>query len=418
MSVKSISCPNCGGSVELRGMTHTLSAVCVNCLSVLDASTPQVRAVQQFQEGARVQPKIPLGTRGKIDGHVWEILGFQRRTIVSGGVSYHWYEYLLFNPYQGFRYLSEYNGHWNFIKPLKGLPYINSQTKITYDRANYKHFQSAQATTDYAMGEFPWKVKVDDQVWVTDYVAPPLLISREGTQDEQTWSVGTYKTADEIGKAFSSALPSAQGVFANQPNPHTVGSVWRTCLWLTVLLYVTMVAFGLLSNNQRVFRQQYTFSGVADDTVTSPQFQIEGNGPQNVEIAASTNLSDDWLYLGVLLVNAVSGDAYIGGRLLETESSNSTIRESVTFAQIPPGRYYLRVEPEMDKASPTLRYGRAVYDVEVWRDVPHYLLFWLAVPMMALPAIFATFRKAAFETARWQESDHASSDSSSSESDD
>ena len=30
-------------------------------------------------------------------------------------MSYDWYEYLLYNPYNGFRYLTEYQGHWSFI---------------------------------------------------------------------------------------------------------------------------------------------------------------------------------------------------------------------------------------------------------------------------------------------------------------
>lgn len=410
MSVKSISCPNCGGAVELRGMSHTLSAVCVNCLSVLDASTPQVRVLQQFQEAERAQPKIPMGTRGKIEGQVWETMGFQTRAISVDGARYTWDEYLLFNPYQGFRYLSEYKGHWNFIRPAKGLPAADASSAY-FEGLKYRHFQGTKATTVYAMGEFPWKVQAQDEVWVTDYVAPPYLLSRESVENEATWSVGVYKTGEEISRAFqlSKPLPAAAGVFANQPNPHTVGTIWRTCLFLTIALFAAMFVFGFLSRNERVYSNQYTYAGGTDgDAITSPQFNIEGREPQNVEVFASATLNEDWLYVGILLVNAASGEAYVAGRELETESSSTRVRDSVMFSQVPPGRYYLRLEPEMDKNSPTLRYGALHYDIEVWRDVPHYLLFWLAVPLMALPAIFATFRKASFETSRWQESDHAS----------
>lgn len=408
-AVKSISCPNCGGSVELRGLSHTLSAVCVNCLSVLDASTPQVRALQQFQESARVQPRIPLGTRGKLEGHVWEAMGFQVRALEVEGVRYTWDEYLLFNPYQGFRYLSEYNGHWNFIRPAFGLPLADGVTGATYQGVHYKHFQASQSTTVYAMGEFPWKVQVNDQVPFTDFIAPPRMLSRESTEGEITWSVGLYKTGEEIGRAFQvpQGLPPATGVFANQPNPHQVGSVWTTCLWLTIALFAAMMVFGIRASNERLFYHQYRYTGGPEgDAVTTPEFTVKGSGPQNVEIHAETNLNEDWLYLNFFLVNVGSGDAYIAGRDFEAEG-NRSVRDSVTFSQVPPGKYYLRVEPEMDKNSPSVRYGSVYYDVQVWRDVPHYLLFWLAIPLMAVPAIWATMKKSIFETQRWQESDHA-----------
>ena len=46
----------------------------------------------------KIQPLIPLGSRGKIRGVVYEVIGFQRRTIQVEGISYSWHEYVLFNP--------------------------------------------------------------------------------------------------------------------------------------------------------------------------------------------------------------------------------------------------------------------------------------------------------------------------------
>jgi len=37
---------------------------------------------------------------------MWEVIGFQVRTIRVQGIDYSWGEYLLFNPYEGFRYLT------------------------------------------------------------------------------------------------------------------------------------------------------------------------------------------------------------------------------------------------------------------------------------------------------------------------
>ncbi|MEJ7605177.1 MAG: hypothetical protein WKF37_02675, partial [Bryobacteraceae bacterium] len=69
--------------------------------------------MQQFQSIERFHPVIPLGTRGNLQGTRYEAIGFQMRGIEVDGIQYLWSEYLLFNPYQGYRYLTEYQGHWN-----------------------------------------------------------------------------------------------------------------------------------------------------------------------------------------------------------------------------------------------------------------------------------------------------------------
>src|SRR5262245_23764963 len=101
---KSLFCPNCGGPVERRGFGHTLTVVCPQCLSVLDASTPLLQILQKIEDRQRRVLSIPLGTRGRFDGVTWETIGFQARSVTSDGVMYEWEEYLLFNPYHGFRY--------------------------------------------------------------------------------------------------------------------------------------------------------------------------------------------------------------------------------------------------------------------------------------------------------------------------
>ena len=111
-------CPNCGGPIELRGFGHALTAVCPQCLSVLDATSPDLKVLQQIQDKMRVNPKIPLGTRGSMAGAKWEVIGFQTRWAEGDS----WDEYLLFNPYKGFRYLTEYSGHWNYVTPMEALP--------------------------------------------------------------------------------------------------------------------------------------------------------------------------------------------------------------------------------------------------------------------------------------------------------
>ena len=63
--VRTLECPNCGGTVELS-TSAPFNAVCIQCLTILDASTPALQILQKFRGTQRYQPLIPLGTRGKL----------------------------------------------------------------------------------------------------------------------------------------------------------------------------------------------------------------------------------------------------------------------------------------------------------------------------------------------------------------
>ncbi len=123
---KALNCPNCGGPVELRGFAHTLSVVCPQCLSVLDAATPEFQILQKFQGKQRDPAEDPAGNARQIRRHAVrsDRLPGARSTRPTDDF-FCWDEYLLFNPYKGFRYLTEYQGHWNFVRVMSALPVRN-----------------------------------------------------------------------------------------------------------------------------------------------------------------------------------------------------------------------------------------------------------------------------------------------------
>src|SRR5437879_13644383 len=172
---------------------------------------------------------IPLGTRGKLRGTDYEVIGFQRRSTKVEGITYYWQEYVLFNPYKAIRYFSEYHGHWNDISVCKTLPAVGSKLGGSSLTANYlgetyKHFQSAEANTDFVLGEFPWQVRVGELAEVTDFVHPPRVLSSEKLQNEVTWSIGEYMYGREVWDAFQlpGAPPEAMGVYENQDRKSVV----------------------------------------------------------------------------------------------------------------------------------------------------------------------------------------------------
>ena len=420
---KALACPNCGGPVELRGFAHTLSVICPSCHSVLDASTPVLQILQRVQVAQRIQPRIPLGSRGTFENTEWELIGFQIRSVPKD--DYSWSEYLLFNPYKGFRYLSEYNGHWNYIRVESAI----AERALSIGRAvfmmkgrSYSAFDNGTAVTSYVLGEFPWRVQVGEQAFFEDYVAPPYILSAEKTSGEVVWSTGEYRSGKQIWSAFRlpGSPPSASGVFLNQPSAYQgrVGSAWRTFLWLLVALAAVAFFFTATSQDKTVFERSYTFvpASAGEASFVTDYFDLTGR-PSDVAIDINTDLDNSWLYLNFALIDQDTGQGYDFGREVsyyhgvdsDGSWSEGGKRNSVRIPAVPAGRYYLRIEPENDGKDSSL--APIHYDLEVRRDVPVWSWIWIAAGLLLIPPVYTTIRSHSFEAARWRESDFTSGES-------
>jgi hypothetical protein len=318
-TVKGLNCPNCGAALQIRGFEHTLTVVCPQCLSVLDAKDPNLQVLQKFESKTRIAPLIPLGSRGLWQGTVYEAIGYQQRSTEAGGTVYSWGEYLLFNPYKGFRYFTEYNGHWNDVRTLRALPKpgfaLSAKPHVTFAGTSYTHFATAQASTTYVLGEFPWQVRRGESVAAKDYVAPPKILSSESTPSETVWSIGEYVGGAEVWQAFKlpGAPPRPIGVYLNQTNPLVERSkeLWRLYRIFLLIAFALLLAGYLFSGNQEVFSQRYSFGGAIqpEASFVTPAFDLKGR-TTNVEISTKTDLANNWTYFNYALINEETGQAY------------------------------------------------------------------------------------------------------------
>jgi hypothetical protein len=415
--VAALTCTSCGAALELHAHGYAVTVVCAACGAQLDAADPNLR-VLQYGERVRLTPYIPLGTRGTWKGVQWEVIGCQAVTITVDEVDYSWREYVCFNPYRGFVYLSEYDGHWNIIEKLKRRPQegtMGKQPVMTLDGRAYKHFQTAVARTTAALGEFPWALRVGDQVVSQDFVAPPFILSAEAAAGDVTWSQGTYTPPDVIRKIFglSLDLPRPIGVFANQPNPHAAlprRMAARFGLAVVVLLLM-LVANVSLAGNRVVYNRSYTVDRATEESgaFVTPVFELDGR-PSGVAIDLTADLDNDWVFFTLALIDEASGETREVTRQLEYYSgvdsdgswSEGSRSESVRLAAVPAGRYFLRVEPEGGE----IGRGSLRYTLQVRRDPPHFGFYAFAFFAVCTPLLFAVVPAAAFENRRWAESDH------------
>jgi len=392
-------------------MEKTESIACEACGSVIDNTDENLRILSTFQSKMKYQPLIPLGRRGMIRGDPFEAIGYLRRAVTVEGVDYEWSEYLLFNPYKGFRWITEYNGHWNFMKTTT-QKIKKKGGAVSYLDKTFRHFQTTKARVVYVVGEFYWKVQAGETCTVTDYISPPLILSQEQTDQETSWSVGEYLEPEAVWKAFhlTTPIPARIGVGPNQVSPYKLqsASLWKLigCLFLAAVI----IHFGLyfLSQDKLVYDQRFVFrQNSQEKAVVTELFDIRGRASNVVIKTAAAPLSNNWLYLNMSLISE-DGRAYDFGREISyyhgTEDgsawSEGGFSDEAVLPTIPEGRYYLRIEPE--SSAPMVN-----YHVRVYRDVPQWSFFFLALGALCIPPVVLIWRSSRFERARWAESDHS-----------
>jgi ribosomal protein S27E len=414
--VKALQCPACGGAIALHDKA-VRSVACPSCLSILEPANESLRILQKAAAATRIEPLIPLGSVGHFLGKDWTVIGFQQRVITAEGKDYPWQEYLLHYPEEGFRWLVESDGHWNWVSTLSKPPrYQVGLPSATHDGEEYRRFSAGSAVTRYVIGEFNWKIKVGETWETIDFVAPPKMLSRESSHKETSWSLGDYLPVEEVAAAFKLKvpLPEPVGIGANQPNPRAEGHrrVFNGFWKFLALALVAQLLWVFIFGSRTLLDQRLVFSPGNEEPVTTQTFQLD-KPARNLLLRHDTDLDNNWLGLGLTLVEKSSGKAWTaqsevsywhGSDGGESWSEGDRSRELV-FRDLPAGSYYFVIDPEISAEKPVAVADRikVIRDQAAWSNFFFLLIFLAALPM------FSRYRVGTFETERWKDADFLSS---------
>jgi hypothetical protein len=411
--VDAFNCPHCAAPLRVHSGAIK-SIACASCGSLIGCENEKIQLLARAAQSLHVTPWLPLGSRGQLEGVDWEIIGFMLRETSSGGLSYTWSEYLLFNAEAGFAWLTEYQGHWNFARTLSRPPTVaRGQYSFTRDKNLFKLFSSGKAEVSYVVGEFYWRVAVGETCLVEDYICPPLLLSREVSDKEASWSESQYLEPDDLCAAFKTTQtpPARLGVYANQPNPLVERHRQVLRLFGVLALAATLVqlAFAFIFSADVVLRQQVVLSPLNEEaTLTTKEFVLRSHA-QALRLNHATSIDNNWLEITSTLVEKNTGEAYQGSQELSyyrgvedgerwTEGARD---EAIVYKDIPPGTYYLTLEFELGKDRPD-----AVVDtVDIVRNPVGWSNYALVMLFLGAFPLFTRWRRGAFEARRWSESD-------------
>jgi hypothetical protein len=426
--VKTFSCPSCAGSVNIRAIGSSINVVCSYCSSIIDTNDENYKVVDAFTNKVQRRTIIGLGQRGELFGTLWETIGYMERCDQSG--QYVWSEYLLFNPWKGFRWLTEYGGHWSFVTTIKDQPKIRTSTdpvSTVYKNESFLLFNKGTAKVTYVLGEFYWQVRVGEQVDLQEFIAPPEILSMESNSEEIVWSLGQYVEAETIRVAFQvpgdKPMPVQTGVAPNQPSPYKpedaikIRKYWKYFAYAILLIHI-----GTCFNHKRdkVYTGYVDFSATdKGKTKVTPQFEIKDK--TNIEISMSAPIENTWIEINGDFVNDENGESEEFNRGIEyytgTDSdgawSEGSTNTSHTIESVSKGKYHLNLEVsgpplgDKDPAQPaTANMNQPVIlSIEIKTGGLVWENFWLALLFISLYPIFVWWKTRKFETARWAESD-------------
>lgn len=393
---KMFSCYHCSTETQVFTFPYGQSWVCDGCNTCYSLENG---GEQKLDHGYNVMSE-PLFTlkRGEaivIHGVSYKVMGvaFKQDKFSPDDT---WHEYTLYGRWHGFAFLTESQGHWTLFKETKGVanPLRIRDRELRVADTLYRRFTQYSCKILYAGGEFPADVFKDHElVDVTDYIAPPRLLSVEtDTRHNVTWFTGQYIKSNEIQTELYHTMPNRIGIAPAQVKMKVEMDVIGKSGFIAVMLaLLVQLLTGAQSTSRILENTSYPFAdSLYSQTFVTEKFTLE-KWKGNIELSIHAPVVNSWFELDATLVNAEDGTEYTIERGVEyykgydsdgSWSEGSTV-ETAYFNAIPAGTYYLQLTGIRDYGSGMAKYFsvRATYDTPMYRNVLIVLLLILLWPL-------------------------------------
>lgn len=410
---KTFTCTKCNQSIVVTTFPYAQSCACHNCgtrYSLKGGAFKASGTTNKLDTG----PDMTLGGRGAIKGIEYELIGY---TLKEENTRYHsqWKEYVLYNPKEGYAFLSEYEGHWIYAREKGEAPVLpkGHVRSFVYNDEPFQLFNSYSYSIVNARGEFPYDLFDYEGTDVKEFISPPEMWIREYSKKEGIeWFLGEHIPASEVKSAytFPAGLPYKTGIGAVEPrffiSPPKLAIVTGVAILFLALLHVFI---GFTKKEQELFRDNYFFPDSSNTVsrVTRP-FHLD-KWRSNLQLTIHAPVENSWFELEATLVNAKTGTEYSVNKGVEFYKGYSdgeywtegSTREDAFLTQIPEGDYYLQIQGIRDGTS----YNRlSNFELDVSYDVTNDRNLWFAILFLIVWPVVQYIRTNNIEKKRWYNS--------------
>lgn len=431
VSTKALECPSCGGPFELHAAGFSTLHVCQYCGSEIDLVADEgTRLIAEHVEAAK-SLLIPLGTKGTLNGVEWVCVGNIEKN--DGWDS--WEEFLLFNPYHGYRWLIWQESGWSVGTPVLSNPAHPRRYYFDYEGERMRRiYDPAESEVVRAIGEFYWQVKKGDKVKSTSYVGGGRVMSCEITENEFNWTLEEFIPSKTVASAFGIEDTGQYPKTGDYPQPHQPNPFSDNTISLGLIAGIAFFGALLLSVLLSTGGEQYSQSFTANPSTSARSFDVgtftmTGRARPVTITARGEPGNNNWMYLEYTLTNTETDEEIIASQPIEyyygRDWKEDDRRGTVKIASVPPGTYTLTAEvllPEDERRGPAAtaalspvwagsgpQPGRPV-TVEVTANGLFYSNLFLLFLAIFAPVIWIGLRAASFESARKSGYDGADDD--------
>ena len=415
---KIISCAHCAKPNTIAAFPFVQSYACLHC-----GCRYSLKEGVHFEKLAdrnrtSVEPSINPGAKGNIKGIDYEVIGYAQKEEKNIYRS-KWKEYTLYNRLEGFSFLSEFEGHWIYIRERGDAPVLpkHKVTDFTYGEEPFQLYNSYRFEVINAAGTFPYNVFNDHEKEVKEFISPPEVWIREQCPREGIiWYLGEHIDGSELQNAFGDQviLPARRGVGAVQPkgfiSPYKL--VVITIIGLVFLLLAHLISISTKRERVLFSKEAFFKDSVSTITLVSDRFRLE-KWKGNLQFDIYAPVSNSWLEMNATLVNLQNGTEYSLQKGVEYyhgysdgESwSEGDTKETVYLSYIPSGDYKLQIQGIREMYSPVFgNMGPANFFVTVTYDTPNHRNLVVCIILLLIWAVVQYYLIQYHEQRRWSNS--------------
>jgi len=254
LSGKALQCPNCTNPVQTFAGDARLAKcpTCTHQIDLTNRSGPASLGRPGSASGAVLMP----GDRWDFEELSYVVTGRLRYDGFSEGEAWHYWEYALFEPTVGYRWLVESDGKWSLAERVFDHEALGPDANPSTVQCLGRHYPVAEVNTvkvGFVDGELPWVARVGDQVKVLDSgKSHGHTVSIEWSPNEVEWYLcrslqrSRVLAGSKSMKARAGAVSSSTSDYSGSGGTH--GRWWKHFILMGLLMLIvgTGVAYYVL----------------------------------------------------------------------------------------------------------------------------------------------------------------------------
>jgi hypothetical protein len=417
---KAIQCHNCTNIITNKLYPIVQSAICSNCNTPYIFKDSILEKADSITLKQNAQPDIEIGQVLELNMAVYSVIGFLTK---KDSENYTWNEYTLWSEIEGIAFLSEYNGHFSFIKRRKLASILNRdhllETERTFERDKniFQLFNNYNFEITSGVGIYHGNVFNDGRPASIEYISPPFLRNYEFVLNESVEVYdGQYVSHEELCNnpgVISSKLPRKKMVGATQPIGNNYKNIIVSCV---IFVAVLIISFSITSISKNPIKIIDNRINTADSVYkkfghTFPDFSLP-NWRNSLHLEIYAPVSNSWLEANVELTNIESGKTIVFEKGVEfwsgiedgySWSEGSTTKKFV-IENLPKATYQLGLTTTSSDST------ISEVDISVVANKTLFRNLWLPLLIVIIPLVIYLLYLRENDKLRWFESPYGTND--------